>query len=154
MLNFCIYFYQTNTCIMKKFLLILFFFSGIMASNSVMAVPVSGTSEAITPDITSISMDNLKDLSVSEVEAMIGKKLTLKEKLTLKYVQHKLKKSSEGGNDYDPILIYVLCFFIPPVAVYLLYDIGSEFWVNVLLTLLCGLPGIVHAFIICSKKLK
>lgn len=139
---------------MKKFLLILFFFSGLVATNTVMAAPVSGTSEAISPDISTLSIDKLKDMSVSDVEFVLGKKLTLKEKITLKYVQNKLKKSSKGGDDYDPILIYVLCFFIPPLAVFLVYDIGNEFWVNIVLTLLCGIPGIIHAFIICAKKLK
>lgn len=77
---------------MKKTLLILLLFSGLLASNTVMAVPVSGTSEAITPDIMTNSLDNLKNLSVSDFETKIGKKLTLKEKLSFKYVQHKLKK--------------------------------------------------------------
>ncbi|CAN5302428.1 hypothetical protein BH09BAC5_BH09BAC5_04130 [soil metagenome] len=55
---------------------------------------------------------------------------------------------SSGGDD-NKVLLIVLCFFIPPLAVYL-YE-GS--WthrctVNLILTLLCGLPGMIHALII------
>ncbi len=136
---------------MKKFLLALALFCGLMVVNSANAAPVSGTTTSA--DFSSISLDELQNLSVDDVEKMIGKELTLKEKLGLKYVQNKLKKSKKGGDDYDPILIYVLCFFIPPLAVFLVYDIGSEFWVNIILTLLCGVPGIIHAFIVCARKL-
>ena len=141
---------------MKKTLQTLLLFCGLFAFTSLSAAPVSGVSKADAPtsELSSLSMDDIQDLSIKEVEQMIGKELTLKEKASLKYIQHKLKKSKKGGDDYDPILIYVLCFFIPPLAVFLVYDIGSEFWTNVVLTLLCGLPGVIHAFIICSRKLK
>lgn len=77
---------------MKKFLLVILFFSGFLASHTINATPVSGTSKVTSPEAMTISMDNFKDLSISEVENMTGKKLTLKEKLALKYTQHKLKK--------------------------------------------------------------
>ena len=139
---------------MKKLLFTLVLLSGLMTTNAVMAAPVTGVTTETNADISKIPLEDLKDMSVGEVEKMIGKELTLKEKVALKYTQHKLKKSSKGGDDFDPILIYVLCFFVPPLAVYLVYDIGNEFWVNILLTALCGLPGVIHAFIICSKQLK
>lgn len=125
-----------------------------MATNIAIAAPVTGITTETKADLSTISLGELMDMSIDEVETMIGKKLTLKEKVTLKYAQRQLKKSNKDGDDYDPILIYVLCFFVPPLAVYLLYDIGNEFWVNIVLTALCGLPGVIHAFIICSKKLK
>lgn len=48
--------------------------------------------------------------------------------------------------DDELILLIILCFILPPLAVYLKYhEIGTPFWVNVILTLLCGLPGVIHA---------
>ncbi|MGM0479626.1 MAG: YqaE/Pmp3 family membrane protein [Bacteroidota bacterium] len=58
------------------------------------------------------------------------------------------KRQSNNAN-YDRILLVVLCFFVPPLAVYL-YE-GSwtqQCTVNLILTLLCGLPGIIHALIV------
>jgi uncharacterized membrane protein YqaE (UPF0057 family) len=56
------------------------------------------------------------------------------------------KTESSKPVDDEIILLIVLCFILPPLAVYLKYnEAGKPFWVNVILTLLCGLPGIIHA---------
>lgn len=131
-------------------------FSLVMAlclGTSAFAVPP--VSEATTTtELSGISLEELKTITPQQYTELTGKKLNFAQVAALKYTQHKLKKSGKDPIEDDKVLIYLLCFFIPPVAVYLLYDIGQEFWVNVLLTLLCGLPGIIHAFIICSKKFK
>ncbi len=50
------------------------------------------------------------------------------------------------------ILRLILAIFIPPLGVFLQVGIGPQFWLNVLLTLLGYLPGIIHAvWIILSK---
>ncbi|MGL5890704.1 MAG: YqaE/Pmp3 family membrane protein [Bacteroidia bacterium] len=47
----------------------------------------------------------------------------------------------------------ILCILLPPVAVYLIKgDIDTDFWINLVLTLLCVIPGIIHAFIVYSKN--
>ena len=58
---------------------------------------------------------------------------------------------AELTNAYEPdkVLLVILAFFLPPLAVYL-YE-GS--WTkrcttNLILTLLCGLPGLIHALIV------
>lgn len=63
-------------------------------------------------------------------------------------IRESQKRQSNNAN-YDRILLVVLCFFIPPLAVYL-YE-GS--WtqrctINLILTLLCGIPGIIHGLIV------
>ncbi len=48
------------------------------------------------------------------------------------------------------ILIILLCFLLPPLAVFLVHDIGREFWINIiLLFLLFGIGAIIHALIVC-----
>ena len=48
--------------------------------------------------------------------------------------------------DDNTILLVILPIIIPPLAVYLKYnEFGKPFIWNVILTLLCGLPGIIHA---------
>jgi len=57
------------------------------------------------------------------------------------------------SDDDDLILLVILAILIPPLAVYLKYhEIGKPFIVNVILTLLCGLPGVIHALIHVLRK--
>lgn len=43
------------------------------------------------------------------------------------------------------IVKILLAIFLPPIAAFLVVGIGLHFWLNILLTLLGGLPGMVHA---------
>lgn len=47
------------------------------------------------------------------------------------------------------ILISVL---IPPLGVFLQVGLGGQFWLNVLLTLLGYIPGLVHAIWIIARR--
>lgn len=42
--------------------------------------------------------------------------------------------------------------FLPPLGVFLQVGFGLDFWINILLTLLGYIPGIIHAVWIISKK--
>lgn len=51
------------------------------------------------------------------------------------------------------ILRLIAAIFIPPLGVFLQVGIGGQFWLNVLLTLLGYIPGIIHAvYIILTRK--
>lgn len=43
------------------------------------------------------------------------------------------------------VLKIILAIFIPPVAAFMQVGASKHFWINLLLTLLCGLPGVIHA---------
>ncbi|HEY5768981.1 MAG TPA: YqaE/Pmp3 family membrane protein [Terrimicrobium sp.] len=49
------------------------------------------------------------------------------------------------------ILRIILAIILPPVGVFLQVGFGLQFWVNILLTLLGYLPGIIHALYIIIK---
>jgi len=50
-------------------------------------------------------------------------------------------------------LIRILCaVFLPPLGVFLQVGLGKAFWLNILLTLLGYIPGIIHAVWIIAKK--
>lgn len=51
--------------------------------------------------------------------------------------------------DLIRILIAIL---LPPLGVFLQVGIGKHFWINILLTLLGYIPGIVHAVWVIAKK--
>jgi uncharacterized membrane protein YqaE (UPF0057 family) len=64
-------------------------------------------------------------------------------------------KSNNKAADEDSYILYViLAFIIPPLAVFL-YE-GSEWTqrctINLILTLLCGIPGLIHALVIILGK--
>ena len=50
------------------------------------------------------------------------------------------------------IIRIILSVLIPPLGVFLQVGIGADFWINILLTLLGYIPGLVHAIYIIAKK--
>ncbi|KAL6765888.1 hypothetical protein V8C86DRAFT_2451219 [Haematococcus lacustris] len=47
---------------------------------------------------------------------------------------------------------FVLAFFLPPLGVLTETErLNKTFWINVLLTLLAWLPGVIHAFYVILK---
>ncbi len=49
------------------------------------------------------------------------------------------------------IIRIIFAIILPPVGVFLQVGIGKHFWINILLTLLGYIPGIVHAVYIIAK---
>ncbi len=49
------------------------------------------------------------------------------------------------------IAIIILSIFLPPIAVALVHGVGKQLFINIILTLLGGLPGIIHALWINGK---
>jgi uncharacterized membrane protein YqaE (UPF0057 family) len=50
------------------------------------------------------------------------------------------------------LLRIVLAILLPPLGVFLQVGFGAQFWINILLTLLGYLPGIVHAVWIIARR--
>ena len=46
----------------------------------------------------------------------------------------------------------ILSILLPPLGVFLQVGIGGAFWLNILLTILGYIPGIVHAVWVIAKK--
>jgi uncharacterized membrane protein YqaE (UPF0057 family) len=46
----------------------------------------------------------------------------------------------------------LLSILLPPLGVFLTVGLGSTFLINVLLTLLGWLPGVIHALWVISKR--
>jgi uncharacterized membrane protein YqaE (UPF0057 family) len=116
------------------------------------------TVQAPASDI-SASSDNsfvpAKKLSVNHPEKKA--EVTAPKKIS-KYKAYKaLKKAVKehrggGDNDIPEIVLILLCIFLPPIAVGLMTDWEFEpLAINILLCLLCWLPGIIHAFIIYDR---
>jgi len=50
------------------------------------------------------------------------------------------------------ILRVLLSALVPPLGVFLQEGIGMQFWINLLLTLLGYVPGLVHAVWIIARR--
>jgi uncharacterized membrane protein YqaE (UPF0057 family) len=90
-------------------------------------------------NINTITPDALK----SEVQ-----KLSIKEKKRLfTMVYNQFKQSRKNGSEVDKVVLYILAVVLPPVAVGIhTYWESTPVLINIILTLLGWLPGVVHAF--------
>jgi uncharacterized membrane protein YqaE (UPF0057 family) len=50
------------------------------------------------------------------------------------------------------LLRILLAILLPPLGVFLQVGLGAQFWLNILLTLLGYIPGIVHAVWIIARR--
>ena len=49
------------------------------------------------------------------------------------------------------LLRIVIAILLPPLGVFLQVGIGKHFWINILLTILGYIPGIIHAVWVIAK---
>lgn len=60
-----------------------------------------------------------------------------------------VKKDKKAGKNVELAVLIILCFLLPPLAVYLHQEtINSKFWISLLLTLLFILPGVIYSLIV------
>ncbi|WP_036799599.1 YqaE/Pmp3 family membrane protein [Pleurocapsa sp. PCC 7319] len=52
----------------------------------------------------------------------------------------------------NDIIRIIIAIVLPPLGVFLQVGLGKDFWINILLTLLGYIPGLVHAIWIIAKK--
>ncbi len=50
------------------------------------------------------------------------------------------------------IVRVIAAILLPPLGVFLQVGIGVDFWINILLTLLGYIPGIIHAIWVIARK--
>jgi uncharacterized membrane protein YqaE (UPF0057 family) len=50
------------------------------------------------------------------------------------------------------IVRLIVAIILPPLGVFLQVGFGTQFWINVLLTLLGYIPGIIHAVWIILRR--
>ena len=63
--------------------------------------------------------------------------------------QYKADKKAGKEPSTNTLLLVILAILLPPLAVYLHEgEINGKFWLNLILTLLFFLPGVIHALIV------
>jgi uncharacterized membrane protein YqaE (UPF0057 family) len=58
----------------------------------------------------------------------------------------------KSKEDFMEIIKIICAIVLPPLGVFLQVGIGKHFWINIILTLIGYIPGIVHAVWVVAKK--
>ncbi|MBW7468994.1 YqaE/Pmp3 family membrane protein [Pontibacter aydingkolensis] len=59
----------------------------------------------------------------------------------------------DRGVGRTSIVEIILAILLPPLAVFLHDGIGTSFWINIILTLLFIIPGIIHALLVVTDSI-
>lgn len=57
-----------------------------------------------------------------------------------------------GGTEGSDIIKIILAIILPPVGVFLEVGLGMHFWLNIVLTILGWVPGVIHALYIILTR--
>jgi uncharacterized membrane protein YqaE (UPF0057 family) len=91
---------------------------------------------------------NANEFGIGDNYASIPKKKSLIKKYS-SIAEEKNVGMNSSLADEDELLEVIIAILLPPVAVYLHEDeIGDHFWIDLLLTILFYLPGIIYALYI------
>jgi len=155
---------QSNFLMKKSTLLVVcIFFFGTYASatvspwnKSIAEYGVPASMPALTPEMAQMGLKTFLDLTPAEYHKVTGKRMGMKNALALKSAQKQIKQDLKRSGHYDApgdgitegVYILLAIFGLAWIAMGVKSDWeGSDWIVNLLLTLLCWLPGLIHALI-------
>lgn len=103
-----------------------------------------------------ISAEDFIKLTPKKVKKELGRNLKIKEVLALKAAQKAVKKEiskNQGGGDIPQIAYIVLAIFgFAWIAMGIMDDWSGNDWIiNLVLVILCFIPGLIHALVKMSK---
>ena len=131
-------------------------FAALEPKNSVGNYAQTGVPElkGLTPEMQKMAISKFLELTPAKIKAMTGKKLGFVKTLELKMAQKYLKKQQAKGGDSVPKGLYILAVILG--WGFLVMGImddwsGNDWWTNLLLTMLCWLPGVIHGLIKMGK---
>lgn len=129
----------------------LFFSAGASLPNNSI-VPVTGDI-ALNEQMTKLIKANAEaflKITPKDYQKMTGHKLSFKETLKLKAAQKTVKSQMKKDGDGITKGIYILLaiFGLAWIAMGVKDDwSGNNWWVNLIFSLLCWLPGLIHALV-------
>ncbi len=97
------------------------------------------------------SVDQFLALTPKSYKELTGERLTIKETIQMKAAQKAVGEITQPVSDIDiPKGLYIVAaiFGWGWLVMGLLDDFqGNNWWINLILTLLCVIPGVIHSFI-------
>lgn len=117
-----------------------------IASTSVAVPTLTNTAPSIAAQTSVKSQAVTFAHTAKEISKEDAKSTKKDAKEIIKAIKKEQKKQ---GSNTDLVLLVILALLIPPLAVYLYEGYWTErCTINLILTLLCGLPGVIHALIV------
>lgn len=111
-----------------------------VATNTVRKAPVAVAPVAVTE---AAALEMVKERLATTTKA---------EKKELKKELKEALKQDRGGSRTSIVEI-ILAVLLPPLAVFLHDGIGTSFWINIILTLLFFIPGVIHALLVVTDSI-
>lgn len=101
----------------------------------------------LTPEMVQMGLDEFLALTPKKYQEMTGQKLGLKKTVELKAAQKAIKKQMKKDPQFSKGLYVLLAILgLAWIAMGVMDDWnGSDWIVNLILTVLCWLPGFIHA---------
>jgi hypothetical protein len=106
--------------------------------------------KTLSPEMLQMSLNKFLTLTPSKYKEMTGKKLGLRKSISLKFAQKLMKSKLAGNEDKLSKGVYILLAILGWgfLSMGLLDDWKGKNWTTCLiLSLLCGIPGIIYAFV-------
>ena len=128
---------------------VIFSVNAINPSNKTIATNPTSVDFSNFEKSNTINGKSLTDITPNDIQKLTGKKLSLKEVIKLKAAQKILKAKKAGGDGYSKGIFILLALLGWSWLLMGIQDdfSGSTWLVNLLLTLLCWLPGFIHSMV-------
>ncbi|WP_439651191.1 YqaE/Pmp3 family membrane protein [Pontibacter harenae] len=103
--------------------------------------------------ITTPANTETNKLTEAEAMAMAKERIASMTKAEKKELKKEVRKAFRQSSTTTSIVEIILAIILPPLAVFLHDGIGTSFWINIILTLLFFLPGIIHALLVVTDTI-
>ena len=121
-------------------------------SASPAVAPVKAIKPAVANASATTETDTINEAKALEMAKERMATMTKAEKKTFKNdLKEMIKQDRRASN--TSIVEIILAVLIPPLAVFLHDGIGTSFWINIILTLLFIVPGIIHALLVVTDSI-
>ena len=110
-------------------------------------VKIPALTETVSPEKGALS------IAEAEALAMAKERLADMTKAEKKELKKELREAYRQRASGTSIIEIILAFLLPPLAVFLHDGIGTSFWINIILTLLFVIPGIIHALLVVTDTI-
>ncbi len=120
-------------------------------SNEITEADVKSPSVFSAPE-KSETLGNRTEKAINTIDSERKADKKTKSNLSNKKLRSKAVSAVPQAGEANMVLYIILAIILPPLAVGLLYGIGTEFLISLVLTLLFFLPGVIYALIMVLKK--
>ncbi len=128
----------------------------VLEANAVATVTTVTPKKAVKANVLKeAGAAEAKTVTETEALEMAKERIASMTKAEKKELKKELKEAikQDRGGSRTSIVEIILAIILPPLAVFLHDGIGTSFWINIILTLLFFLPGIIHALLVVTDSI-